>query len=62
MTQLNNIFKNLDSDTVRFNEDKQVFTITHADGSIKTISRSKTLFLRTCYKPWKVRRMTLNNS
>lgn len=37
MTQLNNIFKNLNSDTVHFDEDKQVFTITHADGSIKTI-------------------------
>lgn len=37
MTQLNNIFKNLNSDTVHFDEDKQVFTITHADGSLKTI-------------------------
>lgn len=37
MTQLNNIFKNLNSDTVHFDEDKQVFTIAHADGSIKTI-------------------------
>ena len=37
MTQLNNIFKNLNSDTVHFDENKQVFTITHADGSIKTI-------------------------
>lgn len=37
MTQLNNILKNLNSDSVQFNEDKQVFTITHADGSVKTI-------------------------
>ena len=37
MTQLNNIFKNLSSDAVHFDENKQVFTITHADGSIKTI-------------------------
>ena len=37
MTQLTNKLKNLSSDTVHFDEDKQVFTITHADGSIKTI-------------------------
>lgn len=37
MTQLNNIFKNLNADTVHFDENKQVFTITHADGSHKTI-------------------------
>lgn len=37
MPQLNTIFKNLNSDTVHFDENKQVFTVTHADGSIKTI-------------------------
>lgn len=37
MTQLTNKLKNLNSDTVHFDENKQVFTITHADGSIKTI-------------------------
>lgn len=37
MTQLNDKLKNLSSDTVQFDENKQVFTITHADGSIKTI-------------------------
>lgn len=37
MTQLTDKLKNLNSDTVHFDEDKQVFTITHADGSIKTI-------------------------
>ena len=37
MTQLTNKLKNLSSDTVHFDENKQVFTITHADGSIKTI-------------------------
>ena len=37
MTQLNDMFKHLNSDTVHFDENKQVFTITHADGSIKTI-------------------------
>lgn len=37
MTQLNNIFKHLNSDAVHFDENKQVFTITHADGSLKTI-------------------------
>lgn len=37
MTQLNNIFKNLNSDTVQFNEDKQAFTIVNPDGSLKTI-------------------------
>lgn len=37
MTRLNNIFKNLNSDIVHFDENKQVFTITHADGSTKTI-------------------------
>lgn len=37
MTQLNNILKNLNSDTVQFNEDKQAFTIVNPDGSLKTI-------------------------
>lgn len=37
MTQLNDKLKNLSSDTVQFDENKQVFTITHADGSFKTI-------------------------
>lgn len=37
MTQLTDMFKHLNSDTVHFDENKQVFTITHADGSIKTI-------------------------
>lgn len=37
MTQLTDKLKNLSSDTVHFDEDKQVFTVTHADGSIKTI-------------------------
>jgi len=37
MTQLNDIFKNLNSDNVQFNEDKQAFTIVHPDGSAKTI-------------------------
>lgn len=37
MTQLNDKLKNLSSNTVHFDEAEQVFTITHADGSIKTI-------------------------
>lgn len=37
MTQLIDKLKNLSSDTVHFDENKQVFTITHADGSLKTI-------------------------
>lgn len=37
MTQLTDKLKNLNSDTVHFDEGKQVFTITHADGSSKTI-------------------------
>lgn len=37
MTQLTNKLKNLSSDTVHFDETKQTFTITHADGSFKTI-------------------------
>lgn len=37
MTQLTDKLKNLNSDTVQFDEDKQVFTITHTDGSTKTI-------------------------
>lgn len=37
MTQLNEKLKNLSSDTVRFDEDKQAFTIVHPDGSVKTI-------------------------
>lgn len=38
MTQLTDKLKNLSSDTVQFNEDKQVFTIVHPDGSVKTIA------------------------
>lgn len=37
MTQLTDKLKNLSSDAVHFDENKQVFTITHADGSTKTI-------------------------
>lgn len=37
MTQLNDIFKNLNSDNVQFNENKQAFTIVNPDGSLKTI-------------------------
>ena len=37
MTQLTDKLKNLSSNTVHFDEDKQVFTITYADGSSKTI-------------------------
>lgn len=37
MTQLNDMFKHLNSDNVQFDEDKQAFTVVHPDGSVKTI-------------------------